>query len=68
MTNKMELEIAIKKSGKSKLDVSKELGISYMGFYKKLNNSSEFKASEIVILSNYLALSHEMREKIFFSK
>ena len=57
MTNTLELEIAIKKSGFTKREVAKKLGISEMGFYKKLNNITEFKASEIEKLIMILSIT-----------
>lgn len=66
MTNTMELEIAIKRSKLTKRKIAKEMGLSEMGLYKKINNITEFKASEIVLLSEILAISD--RDKIFFAK
>lgn len=54
MTNKEELEIAILRAGLTKHEVAKKLGLSDMGFYKKLNNQTEFKASEIAALQKML--------------
>ena len=54
MTDKTKLEIAIIKSGLTKHEVAKRLGLSDMGFYKKLNNVTEFKASEIAKLKEIL--------------
>nr|DAS42510.1 MAG TPA: Regulatory protein [Caudoviricetes sp.] len=56
MTDKTKLEIAIIKSGLTKHEVAKRLGLSDMGFYKKLNNVTEFKASEIAKLKEILKL------------
>lgn len=66
MTDKLELEIAIKKAGLTKREVSKRLGLSEMGFYQKINNITEFKASEIDALVNMLAIKDI--KKIFFAK
>lgn len=66
MTDKLELEIAIKKAGLTKREVSKRLGLSEMGFYQKINNITEFKASEIDALVNMLAIKDI--KKIFFVK
>jgi len=65
MTDTIELEIAIKRSGKSKKELAHKLGLSTMGLYKKINNITEFKASEIYILAKLLDI--ENKEKIFFS-
>ncbi len=65
MTDKTKLEIAIIKSGLTKHEVAKRLGLSDMGFYKKLNNVTEFKASEIAKLKEILKL--KAIEPIFFA-
>ena len=65
MTNTLELEIAIKRAGLTKREVSKRLGLSEMGLYKKLNNITEFKASEIYSLCEMLNI--ENKDEIFFS-
>ena len=68
MTNTLELEIAIKRAGIRKKDIAKLLGLSVMGLYKKTNNLSEFKASEISKLVTTLKISTlEEKEKIFFA-
>lgn len=56
MTNTIELEIAIKRAGFTKREVAKRLGLSEMGFYQKLNNITEFKASEIETLIKLLSI------------
>ncbi len=64
MTNTVELEIAIKRAGLTKNEVVKLLGLSNMGFYKKLHNITEFKASEIVKLCNILKIKN--MNEVFF--
>lgn len=67
ITNTLELEIALKRAGLTKREVAKLLGISEMGLYKKINNSSEFRASEIAILCKKLSIKiDETMGKIFF--
>lgn len=66
MTNKEELEIAILRAGLTKHEVAKKLGLSDMGFYKKLNNQTEFKASEIAALQKMLHI--KSINKIFFAE
>lgn len=64
MTNTLELEIAIKRAGLTKREVANKMGLSEMGLYKKINNITEFKASEIDFLTKLLGL----RDKsIFFN-
>ena len=50
LTNTLELEAAIARSGYSKREVARMLNLSDMGLYKKIHNITEFKASEIMIL------------------
>ena len=66
MTNTIELEVAIKRSGLTKRELAKRLGISEMGLYKKIHNITEFKASEIAILVKELNILN--MEEIFFDK
>ena len=66
MTNTLELEIIIKRAGLTKKKVAKILGLSDMGFYKKLNNITEFKASEIALLCETLEIKH--MNEIFFAQ
>lgn len=67
MTNTRLLEAKIKAVGLTISAVAERLGITRAGFYKKLNNNSEFKASEISKLSTILSLSDLEREQIFFA-
>ncbi len=66
MTNKEELEIAILRAGLTKHEVAKKLGLSDMGFYKKLNNQTEFKASERAALQKMLHI--KSINEIFFAE
>jgi hypothetical protein len=68
MTNKVEFEITLLKSGKTKKDVSNALGITLMGLYKKLNNQSEFKISELETITKLLNLNSEQQKRIFFAQ
>ena len=69
MTDTLELEIAIIRSGLTKEEVAKRLNLSNMGFYQKLNNITEFKASEISRLYEILNLkSLEDQQRIFFKR
>lgn len=65
MLNTIEMEIAIKRAGLTKREVAKKLGISEMGLYKKINKTTEFKASEIMILVDVLSI--ENKDEVFFS-
>lgn len=66
MTNTAKLEMAIARAGLTKRFLAEKLNLSSMGFYKKVHNLTEFKASEIEILSVLLKLTAEERDTIFF--
>lgn len=66
MTNTVELEVAIKRAGITKRKLAERLGLSEMGLYKKINNITEFKASEIAKLSEILDLPN--KDEIFFNQ
>ena len=69
MTNTLEFEIALKRSKLSKRDVATKLNLSLMGLYKKMNNITEFKASELAALYELLNLkTFEDQQKIFFAQ
>lgn len=57
----------IEDSGKSKSEIAELLGITRQGLYNKLSGDSEFKSSEIKLLSNFLSLTPEERDIIFFA-
>lgn len=65
--NQEELKRAIKKSGYRMDYIAKSLGLSYQGFYNKVNAQSEFKISEIKDLCSLLRLDAEKMYLIFFS-
>lgn len=67
MTNTKLLKEKIEQSGYKIKHVATQIGISYYGFLKKINNDTEFKVSEIQTLCDLLHLSNEEREKIFFA-
>ena len=67
MTDVLELEIAIKRAGITKRDIAKKLNISLQTLYNKLNNSVEFKASEIAKTCELLRLNRDEKDKIFFA-
>lgn len=64
MTNKIELETYILRSGMNKTKVAKALGISPQSLRNKINNIREFKASEIATLIDLLQITDA--EGIFF--
>lgn len=67
MINKSALKRKISKSGLKISFIAQELGISRAGLYKKMNNQSEFKLSEVEKISNVLNLQSNDKDTIFFS-
>ena len=67
MTDTLELELAIKWAKLTKRKIAEDLGISEMALYNKLNNISEFKASEIRELCKKLDIKESERSNIFFN-
>ena len=65
LTDTIELEVAMKRAGLTKREVARRLGLSEMGLYKKINNITEFKASEIMVLAEMLSVSN--LDEIFFT-
>lgn len=68
MTDTKKLNDEIADSGITITAIAKKIGITREGFYKKLNNETEFKASEISALQKILSLSNKKRDEIFFAK
>jgi DNA-binding phage protein len=62
------LKEIIEESGISVTAIARKMGITREGLYKKLNNKTEFKASEIVLMQKILSLSNKKRDEIFFAK
>lgn len=67
MTDTNRLNQAIRASGYRIAFIAGQLGLSYPGLKKKIDGETEFKASEIITLSNILDLTAEERETIFFA-
>ena len=67
MTDSEALNKVIENSGLKLTFIARALKLSREGFYKKLNNQTEFKASEIVKMQEILNLANEQRDKIFFA-
>ena len=68
LTDSKKLSDEITDSGMTITAIAKKIGITREGFYKKLNNETEFKASEISALQKILRLSNRKRDEIFFAK
>jgi hypothetical protein len=67
VTNTSLLEQYIEKSGYKKSFIAKKLGITAYGFTLKINNKSEFKASEMTILCKLLKIGAKDKNAIFFA-
>jgi hypothetical protein len=68
MTNTSLLEQHIEKSGYKKSFIADQLGLTAYGLALKINNKSEFKASEMTILCELLKINAKDKEAIFFAK
>lgn len=68
MTNTPLLEKYIEKSGYKRSYIAKALGINSYTLAMKINNSSEFWASEIETLCELLNIDVVERMNIFFAK
>ncbi len=68
MTNTTALEIALLRNKTTKRALAEQLGISLQTLYNKIGNVAEFKASEIIKISEVLKLNSKEREIIFFAK
>ena len=68
LTNTELLRKRIDQSGYKMSFIAQKLKLSYQGLLNKINNKSEFKASEIQVLSDILALSDNDKAAIFFCR
>lgn len=69
MTNTELLMKYIDESGLKLYFIAEKMGLSRFGLAKKINNETEFKASEINMLCEILHIdSLEDRNRIFFAK
>ncbi len=67
MTDTELLRKQIDQSGYKMSFIAQKLNLSYQGLLNKINNKSEFKASEIQVLSSLLSLSDSEKAAIFFA-
>lgn len=67
MTDSVALRSAIEKSGLKYGKIAAEMGISTYTLQKKIDNITEFKASEIVKLTALLSLKRSESNAIFFA-
>lgn len=68
MTNTTLLRQKIDESGYKLQFLAEKCGLTYYGLMKKVNNETEFKASEIKVLKELLKLTNEEANKIFLPK
>ena len=68
MTNTALLEQFIEKSGYKRSFLAQKVGITTYGLALKVNNKSEFKATEIDVLCKLLDIGVKDRMAIFFAK
>lgn len=67
MTDTKLLREKLEESGYKLRFIAEKIGITYQAFLNKINNDSEFRASEIQALHNLLHLTEEERVSIFFA-
>ena len=68
MTNTPMLEKYIEESGYKRNFIAKQIGLkSAYGLARKINNKSEFKASEIETLCKLLKIGAKDKNAIFFA-
>ena len=67
MTNTSLLEQYIKNSGYKKGFIAKQIGKTTYGLALKINNKSEFKANEILVLCKLLKIGAKDKDAIFFA-
>lgn len=69
VTDTNELNLEIKKSGKTKKFLAEKCGLTYAGFHNCCTNKAEFKVSHVDILCEELNIkSLKRRMDIFFAK
>lgn len=64
--NLRKLKTMIIDRGIKRSAIADAIGCSRYAVYKKLDGKSEFTASELVSLSDFMRLSREERDEIFF--
>jgi hypothetical protein len=68
MTDTNLLRAKINLSGYKLKWIAERCGITYAGLLKKINNETEFKASEMYVLKDLLNIDSDEFESIFFAK
>lgn len=67
MTDTVLLRRKIEESGYKLRFIAQRLGITYQCLLNKINNESEFKATEILSLCELLNINIQQKEAIFFT-
>ena len=67
MTDSMALRAWLAEKGIKLKAVALKMGITPYSLSKKINNETEFKASEITIFTSEYGMSAEIRDQIFFA-
>lgn len=68
MTDTVKLKEAIKSRGVKTTFLAKAVDMTPQGFFKKLNNSSDFKAWQMLKIVDVLHLSNDEAREIFFAQ
>ena len=68
MTDTDRLKEKMGESGLKIVFIARKIGLTYQGLLKKINNETEFKASEIQSLCDLLHIDTEEKEAIFFCR
>lgn len=69
MVDTGKLNKKIKEKGLKKSFIAQKMGLSRYGFYRKLDNASEFTATEIMIFCDILNIKNlSEKERLFFAK
>lgn len=68
MFSKKEFERTLAKSGKTKQDISNELGVHLASLYRKINGESDFFGWEIQKIAHLLDLDSEDVCRIFIDE
>ena len=66
MTNTELLRKKIDESGYKLRFIAKQVGITYQGLMNKINNETDFRATEIQTLCDLLKIDMQEKEEIFF--
>lgn len=67
MTDTKKLREKISRSGIKITRLAEKVGLTYQGFTNKLNNRTDFTASEIKSICDCLGIGPEERDSIFFA-